>query len=61
MKIFLSVWQAMDGRLLKPLHAANPNNLDIFVSYLRKKIREYSDFDFITTVRGVGFKMEEQK
>ena len=41
-------------------HAANPNNLDIFVSYLRKKIREHSDFDYITTVRGVGFKMEKK-
>ncbi len=40
-------------------HAANPNNLDIFISTLRKKIREYSDFEYITTVRGVGFKMEK--
>ena len=40
-------------------HATNPNNLDIFISTLRKKIREYSDFEYITTVRGVGFKMEK--
>lgn len=40
-------------------HAANPNNLDIFISTLRKKIREHSDFEYITTVRGVGFKMEK--
>ncbi len=41
-------------------HATNPNNLDIFISQLRKKLRQYSDFDYITTVRGVGFKMEKQ-
>ena len=40
-------------------HATNPNNLDIFISTLRKKIREHSDFEYITTVRGVGFKMEK--
>ncbi len=40
-------------------HATNPNNLDIFISTLRKKIREYSDFEYITTVRGIGFKMEK--
>ena len=40
-------------------HATNPNNLDIFISTLRKKIREYSDFEYITTVRGVGFMMEK--
>lgn len=42
-------------------HAVNPNNLDIFISYLRKKIREHSDFDYITTVRGLGFKMERRE
>ena len=41
-------------------HATNPNNLDIFISQLRKKIREHSDFEYIATVRGVGFKMEKQ-
>ena len=40
-------------------HATNPNNLDIFISTLRKKIREHSDFEYITTIRGVGFKMEK--
>ena len=40
-------------------HATNPNNLGIFISTLRKKIREHSDFEYITTVRGVGFKMEK--
>lgn len=40
-------------------HATNPNNLDIFISTLRKKIREHSNFEYITTVRGVGFKMEK--
>ena len=40
-------------------HATNPNNLDIFISTVRKKIREHSDFEYITTVRGVGFKMEK--
>ena len=40
-------------------HTTNPNNLDIFISTLRKKIREHSDFEYITTVRGVGFKMEK--
>ena len=41
-------------------HATNPNNLDIFISQLRKKIREHSDFEYIATVRGMGFKMEKQ-
>ena len=40
-------------------HATNPNNLDIFISTLRKKIRGHSDVEYITTVRGVGFKMEK--
>ena len=40
-------------------HAVNPNNLDIYISYLRTKIAEHTDEEYIQTVRGVGFKMKE--
>jgi DNA-binding response OmpR family regulator len=31
------------------------NYINVYISYLRKKMREYSDFDFIETVRKKGF------
>lgn len=31
------------------------NYINVYVSYLRKKLREYSDFQFIRTVRKIGF------
>ena len=40
-------------------HAVNPNNLDIYISYLRTKIAEHTKEEYIQTVRGVGFKMKE--
>jgi len=38
------------------------NYINVYVSYLRKKLRKYSDFQFIQTVRKKGFKAvcEEQ-
>lgn len=38
-------------------HAVNPNNLDIYISYLRTKIAAHTQEEYIQTVRGVGFKM----
>lgn len=31
------------------------NYINVYISYLRKKMREYSDFDYIETVRKKGF------
>lgn len=33
------------------------NFVNVYLSYLRKKIREQSDFEYIQTIRGEGFKL----
>lgn len=37
------------------------NYINVYISYLRKKIREYSETDFIETIRKQGFKFKCEK
>lgn len=39
-------------------HCIDENTVDVYVGYIRSKISEYSEEEFIKTVRGVGYLME---
>jgi len=41
-------------------HYIDENNVDVYVGYLRSKIDQVCGIDFIVTVRGAGYKMQDK-
>lgn len=45
-------------RVFGDYYLATDNSINVHISNIRKKIKEYTDDEYIKTVWGIGFKLE---